>query len=78
MKQTKQSKDAHQQSKLRFILFEGLLKRGMFVAVFVFIASYLFSPAGFWQRISISIFTGIITGLVLGFLFWHQINKNHK
>ena len=70
MKQTIQSTNGQQQSELRFILVNGLLKKGMFFAVLWFLVSYLvhFDSLGFWDLVSVSIILGLFTVWVWGFL----------
>jgi hypothetical protein len=86
MKQTTQSTDANQQSQLRFILVNGLLKKGTFFAGLWFLCHYLlhfnylfhFEFGDFWDAICMSIIFGAIMGLWLGLSGWHRTKKNSK
>ena len=74
MKQTIQSTNGQQQSELRFILVNGLLKKGMFFAVLWFLVSYLvhFDSLDFWGLVYYSIITGAVIGLGTGLTGWHR------
>jgi hypothetical protein len=80
MKQSTQPTDAHQQSQLRFILVNGLLKKGTSLAVIWFLGGYLvhFDSLGFLDLFSVSIIFGAIFGLSIGLIDWHRTKRNFK
>jgi uncharacterized membrane protein YesL len=86
MKQTAQSANTNQQSQLRFILVNGLLKKGMLFAGIWFLCHYLlhfnylfhFELEDFWGAICMSIIFGATVGLSLGLIDWHRSKRNFK
>jgi hypothetical protein len=83
MKQTAQSTNANQQSELRFILVNGLLKKGTFFAGLYFLCDYLlrfhfllnFEFEDFFGVACDSIINGAILGLAFGLIDWHRLQK---
>lgn len=80
MKQTTQSMNVQQQSQLRFILVNGLLKKGTLYFVCWFFGGYLFhfKTADFWDLIQMSVLGGAIFGLSIGLIDWHRTKRNSK
>jgi hypothetical protein len=78
MKQTAQSTNAHPQSQLRFVLVNGLLKKGGLFFVCWFFGGYLFhfKTADFLDLIQMSVLGGAIFGLSIGLIDWHRSKGN--
>ena len=87
MKQTTQSTNSHEQSELRFVLVNGLLKTGVPLVVLWFLCRYLihfgfsepnFKLTDFWNLAYTPIIGGAVVGLWSGLFRWHQNKKNSK
>jgi hypothetical protein len=86
MKQTAQSTNANQQNELRFILVNGLLKKGTFWTGIWFLCHYIlhfnylfhFEFADFLDAAYTSIISGAFMGLAFGLIDWHRSKKNSK
>jgi len=72
--------NVQQQSQLRFILVNGLLKKGTLYFVCWFFGGYLFhfKTADFWDLIQMSVLGGAIFGLSIGLIDWHRTKRNSK
>jgi hypothetical protein len=76
MKPTTQSTATYQQSELRFILVNGVLKRGTLFAVIWFLCNYYKESADLLGLVYDSIVCGAVFGLATGLFHWHGSRRN--